>query len=441
MTGMIVGVDHSSPRSLGSLPSEGAAGRPGAAPHEPADVAAGWVAHIRATWRSLRSWPWADTWHTLRQRFGEDRLGVTAGSLTFTTTLGLVPLMTVMLALFTAFPIFSRFQAALEKYLLQSLVPETIARPVLAALTQFAAKASQVGSVGLVALVVAALALVFTIDRTLNALWRVRKRRPLAQRVLVYWAALTLGPLLLGVSLSLTSYAVSASRGVVSALPGGVGMLLLAIEFGMLAAGFAALYRFVPNTYVRWAHAWAGGVFAALGFEGAKRALAWYVGLVPTYSVIYGAFATLPILLLWIYLSWVIVLLGAVIAAYAPSLAMRVVRVPDTPGYRFALAVALLRELAQVRGAARRGLGLHELAAAVRVDPLQVEPVLDLLIAMDWVARLDEADAQRHILLIDAERTPARALIDALLLGDDGAVAAFRRRAGLDTLTVSALLA
>ena len=110
-------------------------------------------------------------------------------------------------------------------------------------------------------------------------------------------------------------------------------------------------------------------------------------------------------------------------------------------GYRFALAVALLRELAQVRGAARRGLGLHELAAAVRVDPLQVEPVLDLLIAMDWVARLDEADAQRHILLIDAERTPARALIDALLLGDDRAVAAFRRRAGLDTLTVSALLA
>jgi len=439
MTGMIVGVDHSSPRSLGSLPSEGAAGRPGAAPHEPADVAAGWVAHIRATWRSLRSWPWADTWHTLRQRFGEDRLGVTAGSLTFTTTLGLVPLMTVMLALFTAFPIFSRFQAALEKYLLQSLVPETIARPVLAALTQFAAKASQVGSVGLVALVVAALALVFTIDRTLNALWRVRKRRPLAQRVLVYWAALTLGPLLLGVSLSLTSYAVSASRGVVSALPGGVGMLLLAIEFGMLAAGFAALYRFVPNTYVRWAHAWAGGVFAALGFEGAKRALAWYVGLVPTYSVIYGAFATLPILLLWIYLSWVIVLLGAVIAAYAPSLAMRVVRVPDTPGYRFALAVALLRELAQVRGAGRMGLPLAALAGAVRIDPLQIEPVLEALIGLDWVARLDEEGECRLVLMADPQATLAAPLVDTLLLEPTPSTQAFRVRAAFATMKLAEL--
>src|SRR4029453_6535342 len=115
------------------------------------------------------------------------------------------------LALFTAFPMFARFQVALEKYLLQSLVPDTIAKPVLASLTQFASKASQVGSVGLLVLVVAALTLMLTIDRTLNAIWRVRKPRPLAQRVLVYWAALTLGPLLVGISLSLTSYAISSS--------------------------------------------------------------------------------------------------------------------------------------------------------------------------------------------------------------------------------------
>jgi len=398
-----------------------------------------WPAHFSALWRTLRTWPWADTWHTLRQRFAEDRLGLTAGSLTFTTMVGLVPLMTVMLALFTAFPMFARFQQALEQYLLQRLVPDGIAKPVLAALTQFAAKASQVGTVGLVVLLVAALALVFTIDRTLNAIWRVRKRRPLAQRVLVYWAALTLGPLLLGVSLSLTSYAISASRGLVESIPGGVRLLLAAIEFGLLASGLAGLYRFAPNTYVRWTHAWAGGLFAAVGFEFAKRGLAWYVGLVPTYSVIYGAFATLPIFLLWIYLSWVVVLLGAVIAAYAPSLAMRVARVPDTPGYRFALAVSLLRELARVRGAGQKGLSLAALAGAVRVDPLQVEPVLENLIALDWVARLDEEGERRHVLLADPQATLAAPLVDALLLEPTASTQAFRARAAFASMRLAEL--
>ncbi len=399
-----------------------------------------WMAQLGELWRSLRTWPWYDTYQTLKQRFREDRLGLTAGSLTFTTLISLVPLMTVMLALFTAFPMFSRFHQALEKYLLQRLVHDNIAKPVLASLTQFAAKASQVGSVGLVALVVAALALMLTIDRTLNAIWRVRKPRPFAQRVLVYWAALTLGPLLLGISLSLTSYALSASRGLVEALPGGVRFVIDVVEFLLLSGGMAALYRYIPNTHVNPAHAWAGGVFVAVGIEITKRVVGWYFSIVPSYSVIYGAFATLPIFLLWIYLCWVVVLLGAVIAAYAPSLSMRVVRVPDTPGYRFALAVALLRELQRARSAGKRGSNLHDLAGAVRVDPLQVEPVLDLLMAMDWVARLDEEGAQRHVLLIDVASTLARPLIDGLLLGDDRAASAFRRRAGLDTLKVSELL-
>jgi membrane protein len=400
-----------------------------------------WTAHAAELWRSLRTWPWFDTYQTLKQRFREDRLGLTAGSLTFTTLISLVPLMTVMLALFTAFPMFARFHVALEKYLLQSLVPDSIAKPVLASLTQFASKASQVGSVGLLVLVVAALALMLTIDRTLNGIWRVRKPRPFAQRVLVYWAALTLGPLLVGISLSMTSYAISASRGLVDTLPGGVRFVLGTVEFALLSGGMAALYRYIPNTHVSATHAWAGGLFVGVAFEFTKRVLTWYLSLVPSYSVIYGAFATLPIFLLWIYLCWVVVLLGAVIAAYAPSLSMRVVRVPDTPGYRFALAVALLRELQRARGVDnKRGLGLHELAGAVRVDPLQVEPLLDLLMAMDWVARLDEEGAQRHVLLVDAPRTLARPLIDGLLLGDDRAASTFRRRAGLDTLKVSDLL-
>ena len=388
----------------------------------------------------LRDWPWLATLRTLRRRFREDHLSLTASSLTFTTLISLVPLVTVMLALFTAFPIFARFQVTLQQYFLQSLVPDNIARPVLMALTQFAGKANKLGGAGLVVLGLTALALVFTIDRTLNGIWRVPKPRPLAQRVLVYWTALTLGPLLLGASLSLTSLALSASSGLIKGMLGGLGLLLGAVEFALLAGGMAALYRFVPNTHVRWQHAWAGGVFAAIGFELAKRAVVWYVTLVPTFSVLYGAFATLPILLLWVYLSWVIVLLGAVIAAYAPSLAMRVVRLPDRPGEDFALALAVLQLLNQSRSSEQPGLSAESLAGGLRVDPLQVEPVLEALLALGWCGRLDEPGAQRHVLLINPVNTMALPLIDALLLREQRISQGFRRRAGLVNLTVADLL-
>ena len=399
-----------------------------------------WHAVLVAQLNALRHWPWFDTVRTLRLRFRDDNLALTASSLTFTTVISLVPLVTVMLALFTAFPMFSRFQIALQQYLLQSLVPDNIARPVLTALTEFAGQASKLGSVGLIVLGMSALALVFTIDRTLNTIWRVPKSRPLAQRVLVYWAVLTLGPLVLGASLSVTSYALSASRGVVSELSGPLSLALGSLQFGLMAAGFAGLFRFVPNTHVRWVHAVAGGVFVAIGFELAKRGLVWWVNLAPTYSVIYGAFATLPILLLWIYVSWLIVLLGAVIAAYAPSLAMRVTRLQDRPGERFALALALLQALNQSRRSQTPGLSAEALAGALRIDPLQIQPVLEALRELGWCGRLDEDGAQRHVLLIHPGHTPAQPLIDRLLLQDHRMTQAFRQRAGLGALNVADLL-
>lgn len=391
--------------------------------------------------QTLRTWPWFDTLRTLRARFREDRLGLTAGSLTFTTLIALVPLVTVMLAVFTVFPMFSGFEAALQKYFLQNLVPDTIARPVLRALTAFATKARGMGTLGLLLLVATALAMALTIDRTLNAIWRVRRARPFAQRILVYWAGLTLGPLLLGVSLSLSSYAVSASRGLVGRLPGGVEVLLDAVQFGLFAGATAALFHFVPNTSVRWRHAWAGGLFVAVGFEGAKQLLAWYVASVPTFSAVYGAFATVPILLLWIYLGWVIVLLGAVIAAYAPSLQMRVSSRAALPGWRFELALAVLRLLAAARSGHARGLSLSGLAAALRADPLQLEPVLELLEAIDWVARLDEGGDPRVVLLCEPANTPLQALVDRTLLTPSATSSAFRRRAGLDGMLLSDALA
>lgn len=392
-----------------------------------------------ALWRQLRHWPWLDTARVLRQRFGEDRLGLTASSLTFTTLIALVPLVTLMLAVFTAFPMFKSFQGALEKYFLQSLVPDTIAKPVLRALTTFAAKASGLGSAGLLLFVATAIAMMLTIDRALNAIWRVRTPRPIAQRVLVYWAALTLGPLAIGISLSATSYALSASRGFVGVMPGTLAAVINVVEFALLAAALAGLFHYVPNTAVRWRHAWAGAVFVAVAFEFAKKGLAWYVDSVGTYSAVYGAFATVPILLLWIYLGWVIVLLGAVIAAYAPSLSQRLVHRAPAPGDRFELALRVLALLDVARHGHERGLALPALAEALRTDPLQVEPVLDLLVALDWAARLDEDGAPRHVLLAD-DAQPAAPLIDALLLAPGGAAAPFRTRAGLDALRLADLL-
>lgn len=405
-----------------------------------ARLAQRWQARVAELLQTLHRWPWLDTLATLRQRFREDRLGLTASSLTFTTLISLVPLVTVMLALFSAFPMFSSFEEALQKYFLQNLVPDSIARPVMQALTQFAAKANRLGTVGLVFLVFAALALMLTIDRALNAIWRVRTARPIAQRVLVYWAAATLGPLALGISLSLTTVAITASRSWIGVLPGGVSVLLNLIEFVLFAAAMAGLFHYVPNTHVRWRHAVAGGVFVSVGFEVAKKLLAWYIGQVPTFAVVYGAFATVPIFLVWIYLGWVIVLLGAVVAAYAPSLQMGVKRWPETPGARLALAVQVLRTLQAARANETRGLALDAMAQALRIDPLQVETVVDTLVALDWAGRLDEGGAARFVLLCDPAGTPAEPLLARLLIEPLPALAGFRQRTGLDRMTLAELL-
>jgi membrane protein len=286
----------------------------------------------------------------------------------------------------------------------------------------------------------AALALMLTIDRTLNGIWRVRTPRPIAQRVLVYWGAATLGPLLLGVSLSLTSYAVSVSKGFVGEMPGGMSALLVGLEVLLLGVGFAGLFHYVPNTHVRWRHALAGGIASAVGIELAKKLLAWYLEQVPTYTFVYGAFATVPILLIWVYLTWVIVLLGAVIAAYAPSLRMRVKRWPDGPGARLQLAIAVLRELAKSRELSERGVSGGQLAEALRTDPLQIEPILETLQAFDWIGRLDEPDDPRFVLLCDPARTPAQALLARLLLEPSAASRGLWQRAGFDTMTLQDLL-
>jgi membrane protein len=366
----------------------------------------------------LRRFPWGSMALTLGERFREDRLSVIASSLTFTTIIALVPFFTVALAIFTAFPKFNQVQVALQTWLVQSLVPETISRQVLGYLTQFAGQANRLGSIGLVALFGTALALILTIDRTLNAIWRVRQSRPLAQRMLIYWSGMTLGPLLLGASVTMTSYALSASKGLVGGIPG-IGALLDVIQFMIVAAGMAALYHYVPNTGVKWSHAWTGGLFVSAGMEVAKKLLVVYLAKVPTYSVIYGTFATVPILLVWIYLAWVIVLLGALITAYMPSLRSGVVRRDLGAGWRFQLALESLQLLYQARTTVGKGLTAGQLAGRLQVSHLGIESALEALVELDWVARLDDGPQHpepRFVLLADPDSTPMAPLMQSLML-------------------------
>jgi membrane protein len=372
----------------------------------------------------LTRFPWRNTARTLRQRFREDRLGQTAGSLTFTTTIALVPMVTVALAVFTAFPMFGDFQTVLQKRLVESLVPDNISRQVLGYLTLFASKASRLGVVGVTALLLSALALVFTIDRTLNAIWRVRKRRPLAHSMLLYWTAITLGPLLMGTSLVIMSEFVSVSRGVVPEGFGSLRWFFNGLEFFLLAWAISALYRYVPYTQVRWSHALLGGVWVAAATEVARKVLVYYLGQMPTFSVVYGAFATVPILLIWIYLAWSIVLIGAVLVANLPSLLGGISRDGRSVGWRFQLALEVLQRLQLAQSTDDRGASMTTLCEDLALDPLQIEDVLAALVDLDWIARLSESvDARqshvkeaRYVLLADPHRTPLAPLMERLLL-------------------------
>jgi membrane protein len=206
-------------------------------------------------------------------------------------------------------------------------------------------------------------------------------------------------------------------------LPGGVSLLLDSLQFVLVAAGMAAMFHFVPNTQVRWGHAWMGGMFVAAGMELARKGLALYLSKVPTYSVVYGAFATVPILLVWIYVAWVIVLLGAALTAYVPSLLAGVPRRKLAHGWQFQLALEALQQLDRARSRGDKGLTLTQLRIALEVDPLRLEPVLRKLVELDWLGQLNETNGPyaqaRYVLLADPETATLEPVMRALLLSPD----------------------
>lgn len=257
-------------------------------------------------------------WRLLRfitRRFIQEHCSQAAASLTFTTLLALVPMITIALTIFGAFPLFDDFSAEIKSYLLNNLMPEKAGTIISRYVEQFAESATRLKTVGVVILAVTAMSMMMTIDKTFNVIWRVKRERPLLKSLLVYAAVLTLAPLLIGASLSLTSWLVGLTMGYAKHIPVfGVGALkVLPTLFTTLA--FALLYKLIPNRYVPSRHAYIAALVAALMFEAMNRGFGYYIVHFPTYKLVYGAFSSVPIFLMWIYLSWWIILLGAVIAA------------------------------------------------------------------------------------------------------------------------------
>ena len=252
--------------------------------------------------------------NTLR-RARQERLPQVAGSLTFTTVLALVPLLSVSLTLFTHFPIFGRFEAALEEHLLKSLLPAEIARSVLKILRQFATNAGGLTWIGSLLLFATAMAMLLTVENALNQIWNVKRTRPIAKRLGMYVLLLAVGPPVLALTLWAMSTVLGVSMGWIGPLPPEAAFVLQLGPALLAWVGLACLFYGVPNTRVRRRDAIVGGLVASVALELGKRGFAAYLIKLPTYKAVYGAFAVFPVFLLWVYFSWLVTLAAALIAA------------------------------------------------------------------------------------------------------------------------------
>ncbi len=296
------------------------------------------------------------------RRFLRDGGLQTASALSYSSLLALVPLITISFALLAAFDAFEQVRADLHEMLFKTF-PGDISVTVSDQFTTFIDNANRMTGVGIAGLGVVAVLLLNTITGGLNAIWRVSEPRPLVLRILVYWALLTLGPLLLGASLSLSSYAFAVVQwsGVKDYTPPFITARLL--PFLLAVVGFSLLFLVVPNRAVALKHAILGAVLTAFLMELLKSGFGYYLRHFPTYQLIYGALAAIPIFLLWMYLSWAAVIFGAELAAALPEwrVAQRRLRRGGEPGAELALALSLLVRL---RAANRDGRVMRERALA-----------------------------------------------------------------------------
>ncbi|HEV2538836.1 MAG TPA: YihY family inner membrane protein [Frateuria sp.] len=249
------------------------------------------------------------------QRFVDDKCFETAGALSYTTLVSLVPLMVAVLAMFSVFPVFEPARNMLLDFVFSNFVPAT-GEKVQETLLSFAQNASQLTGISILVMLFSALSMMVSIEDRMNRIWRVHESRSWASRLLLYWTALTLGPILVVGGIAVTSYvtAMPLLAGAYQQL--GLGQRLLGVlPFVVTFVTLWLMYGTVPNCRVRRSDAALGALIAAVLFEIARWGFTLFVSRAQTYQQIYGVLATIPIFLLWIYLSWVIAILGASVAA------------------------------------------------------------------------------------------------------------------------------
>ena len=278
------------------------------------------------------------------RRWSEDRCPQMAGSLTYTTLLALAPMFAIAVAVLSTGPFHGVVQG-FNDFLKLNLVPATASRVISVYMAQIAANALRLTWVGVIAVLVIAIWLMLSMDRSLNAIWRVRRARPYWISAIGYTTLLMLGPMLIVASVSFTTYVMSLSEHV-TGLGARVHTFLLRL-FPVLMSTFAffLIYRIIPHRHVPWRHALLGSAVAGVLFESAKQLFSMYVSVTPAYNIVYGALAAIPIFLIWIYLSWLVVLFGAELTAAAAWWQGGRWKTAPRPGIRFREAVIIVRAM------------------------------------------------------------------------------------------------
>lgn len=288
--------------------------------------------------------------------FIKDDCTYIASALAFTTILAIVPLMSVGLSVFSTFPIFQNLADPVQNFIFENFVPAS-GKVVQAHLQQFASQVSKLSIWGIAFLVITALLVMFTIERAMNKIWRVSSSRRGVPAFLIYWAIISLGPVILGLSLVASSYFISMPM-LVAHQPPSIFFHYAPVLLSLV--GFTFLYIVVPNCPVKIHHAFWGALVATILFESAKQAFAYYLIRYNTYELLYGAFAIVPIFFIWVYWVWIITLLGAEIS-YAFSVHHQRRDGKSLDGFSHALLWLHHLWLAQQKG---KGLTFNELIDA-----------------------------------------------------------------------------